>query len=124
MNALSVANVQIGNIQIGNDKIGNDRIRNAVIGRMEWPFLATVLVYYTANFWKTQFTGSMSKSESTARSVHATVCTRTICTPPLVKTPDIHVVETTRLLRNVLSSFYACLASSRPPPFYCAHNNK
>ena len=42
MNALSVANVQIGSIQIGNDKIGDDKIRNAEIGRMEWPFLATV----------------------------------------------------------------------------------
>ena len=44
MNALNVANVQIGNIQIGNDKIGNEKIRNAEIGRMEWPFSATVVL--------------------------------------------------------------------------------
>ena len=44
MNALSVANVQIG-----NDKIANDKIRDAVIGRMEWPFSATV--YLEAEEW-------------------------------------------------------------------------
>ena len=89
-------------------------------------------MYYTANFWKTQFTGSMSKGNSSAQcvpvfqcwcvrvfqcsSVPATVCARTICTTPLVKTPDIHVVETTCHVRNVLSSFYSVWIYS-PPPF-------
>ena len=50
MNALSVVNVQIGNIQIGNDKIGNEKIRNAEIGRMEWPFSATVVLRYLIKY--------------------------------------------------------------------------
>ena len=41
-----IGNVQIGNSQIKNVQIGNTQIGscmgNAEIGRMEWPFLATI----------------------------------------------------------------------------------
>ena len=33
-------------IQIGKIQIGNDKIEKAVIGRMEWPFSATVRIEY------------------------------------------------------------------------------
>ena len=44
-----IGNVQIGNVQIGNVCIGNVKIVNTEIGRMEWPFSATVASSYLSS---------------------------------------------------------------------------
>ena len=55
--------MKIGNVQIGNVQIGNDKIRNVEIGRMEWPFSATVETasLHTAIKWEARLVTAVGR---------------------------------------------------------------
>ena len=60
---VQIGNVQIGNVQIGNVQIGNNKIRNVEIGRMEWPFSATVETtsLHTAIKWEARLVTTVGR---------------------------------------------------------------